>query len=256
MKPVKFLERLKDTNKKDRDYFVYMLKSISIAVFAAAIISYLFYNSLLAVLFFSPALILFVKNKKKDYEKIKKQKMAKSFKDGLQVIRNALQSGYSLENAFREAVSEIVFLYGKNSCIFREFSEIIRLIDVNVPIEDAFHNFSVKVNVPEIKNFDEVLKYAKKSGGNLSLIIENTSEIIEGKIELNREIETIIHGKKFEQQIMSVVPMLIILYLRVSKLGNIEKLYGNPAGAVIMTVCLFMYMTGMWLASKITDIPV
>ena len=53
-----------------------------------------------------------------------------------------------------------------------------------------------------------------------------------------------------------MVPLGIILYMRFSSIGMMNKLYGNPAGIIIMTLCLIVYGVAILLAGKITDIRV
>ena len=53
------------------------------------------------------------------------------------------------------------------------------------------------------------------------------------------EVDTIISGKKkMEQRVMSLIPAVIVIYLKVTAKEFIQPLYGNIAGIIIMTVCL------------------
>ena len=123
-------------------------------------------------------------------------------------------------------------------------------------IEDAFDEFAKECGVEEIDIFAQILHYAKRSGGNLIEIIRSTTETISEKIDVKREIRTIISAKQFEQSIMNYVPMGIILYMRVSAPGMFEKVYGNVAGVIIMTGCLLVYFLARIIAEKIVDIKV
>lgn len=50
------------------------------------------------------------------------------FSDGMQAVSFALNTGYSIENAFAEAVGELELLYGKESSIVREFRMMVNRI--------------------------------------------------------------------------------------------------------------------------------
>lgn len=197
-----------------------------------------------------------VKIRWKDYLNKRKELIARSFKDGMQVVKNTMQTGYSIENAFREAVKEVEFLYGKDNEVYIGFSKMTNLLSLNIPIEDAFFQFAEPIQNEDISYFAEILRYAKRTGGNLVQIIQNTAEIIADKIEIKQEINTIISGKKYEQIIMSIIPACIIMYMRVSSLGMMEKLYGNILGIMIMSICLIIYALGVILARKIVRIVV
>ncbi len=98
--------------------------------------------------------------------------------------------------------------------------------------------------------------YAKRSGGDLIRIIRDTTEVINEKLEVKREISTIISAKKLEQSIMNMVPVGIVLYMRLTSGGMFDKLYGNAVGIIVMTVCLLIYFAAKMLADQIVDIQV
>ena len=178
------------------------------------------------------------------------------FKDGMQSVVSSLTAGYSIENSFRESLEELRMIYGTKTLIYKGFSRIVNRLNLNMNIEDAFDEFAKECDVEEIDIFAQILHYAKRSGGNLIEIIRSTTETISEKIDVKREIRTIISAKQFEQQIMNYVPMGIILYMRVSVPEMFEKVYGNVAGVIIMTGCLLVYFFARIIAEKIVDIKV
>ena len=232
------------------------IKLVAISTGTLLLVGYLFYNNILAGFVFFPYLFINVRKGLKKYEKKRREKLAAQFRDAMQSVVSALQSGYSIENAFREAVSELELLYGKKTEIYAGFSKITHRLNLNVPISEAFGEFAGTYDVEEINNFSEILSYAKVSGGNMVDIIKNTTDTISGKIEVKREITTIISSKKLESGIMNLVPMAIILYMRLTSADMFDKLYGNAFGIFLMTVCLLIYYAAVVLSERITDIKV
>ncbi len=219
-------------------------------------VGYLFYDRPLAGFIFSPYVLLQIKRRCRTFEKKRQEKLAAAFKDGMQIIVSALTAGYSIENAFRESLAEIELLYGIKSDIYISFNKIVARLNVNTNIETAFREFAVESSVDEIDSFSQVLTYAKQSGGNLVEIIKNTTDTIAEKIEVKRDISTVISAKRLEQNIMNLVPIAIILYMRVTSGDMFNKLYGNILGVIIMTVCLGLYLAAKLLADRIVDINV
>ncbi len=72
--------------------------------------------------------------------------------------------------------------------------------------------------------------------------IRNTTSQIGDKIEVKREIDTLLAAKKYEFQIMSMVPYGIIAYMSLSFSDFMEELYGNVTGIGVMTLCLGIYV--------------
>lgn len=220
------------------------------------IIGYIFYNSLWVGLVFFPYIFLHVKKGMERYRIKQQERIAVEFKDGMQAVVSSLTAGYSIENSFRESLEELRMIYGTKTLIYKGFSRIVNRLNINMNIEDAFDEFAKECGVEEIDIFAQILHYAKRSGGNLIEIIRSTTETISEKIDVKREIRTIISAKQFEQSIMNYVPMGIILYMRVSAPGMFEKVYGNVAGVIIMTGCLLVYFLARIIAEKIVDIKV
>jgi len=233
-------------------YLTSLLKGMLIIL----VVSYLFYENLLYAIIFMPYVHIYVKNSAKEIQRKRRQELLNQFKDGMLAVSFSLNVGYSVENSFKEALGELILLYGNKSDIVIQFRSINYRIEMNENIEDVLDDFARKSNIEDILYFAEVFRYAKRSGGDLMTIIRNTANTISEKIEAKNEIETVISGKQMEQKIMSIVPFGIILYLKLSSPEFIEGLYGNIVGFLVMTVCLGLYILSYWLAQRIVRIEV
>ena len=87
-------------------------------------------------------------------------------------------------------------------------------------------------------------------------IIRNTTNQIGDKIEVKREIETLLSAKKYEFQIMSAVPYGIIGYMTLSFPEFMDQLYGNVLGIGVMTACFLIYVSAYYLGVRILRIDV
>ena len=65
-----------------------------------------------------------------------------------------------------------------------------------------------------------------------------------------------IASEKLEFNIMCTVPFTIILYMKLTFGEFLSVLYGNPAGAAVMTVCVCVYMAAYSLGRRIVRIEV
>ena len=220
------------------------------------IVGYIFYDCPWVGLIFFPYVFLHVKKGLERFKVKQQERIAIEFKDGMQAVVSSLTAGYSIENSFRESLEELRMIYGNKTLIYKGFSRIVNRLNINMNIEDAFDEFAKECCVEEIDIFAQILHYAKRSGGNLIEIIRTTTDTISEKIDVKREISTIISAKQFEQNIMNYVPMGIILYMRVSTPEIFEKVYGNIAGVIMMTGCLLVYFIARVIAEKIVDIKV
>ena len=226
------------------------------ALLFLTMVSYLFYGTLWPMLFMLPLAGVYVKRCVSQHRQKEQDKLAEEFKEGMIAVSFSLSTGYSVENAFREAVKEMIGLYGRESEIVAAFQQVCNRLSRNENIEQILYEFARQSGVEDIEYFAEVFGYAKRSGGDLISISRNTAATIRDKNEVRKEIATIISGKQMEHRVMSVVPFGMILYLKLASPEFIEPMYGNPAGVMIMTAALLLYCGAYVLGEKMIQIRV
>ena len=87
-------------------------------------------------------------------------------------------------------------------------------------------------------------------------IIKNTANKIGDKIDVKREIDTMLAAKRYEFRVMSVIPYAIIAYMTLSFPEFMGCLYGNVIGMGVMSVCLGIYMAAYALGAGMVEIEV
>ena len=107
-----------------------------------------------------------------------------------------------------------------------------------------------------MKNFSEVFSVAKRSGGDLSGIMRHTAEVIRDKMQVREEIRTMTASRQFEQKIMNLLPLLIVLYIDLTSPGFFDTMYQTAAGRIVMTVCMLVYAGAYILAGRMLDIEI
>lgn len=219
-------------------------------------IGYLFYKSIVVMMLFSIGALLLVHIQIGAREKKKKWQLTLQFKDGIISLSNALTAGYSIENAFDEAVKDLCFLYEDDAEIVKEFQQISLQVKLNRNVEELLLEFGNRTQIEDVINFAEIVTTAKRTGGDLIKIMKSTSNNISEKIEVQREITTLVAAKKLEGNIMSVIPLGIIMYLNLSMPGFLEPMYQGVIGRGIMSISLFCYLAALLLLNKIVTIKV
>lgn len=235
-----------------REYAAGVAKATGMTV----LMLYVFYESVLPAPFFLPVWILYMKNWLEDMSKKKQQEFRGQFRDSIQAMAAALKTGYSVENAIREAAKDIAPLYGKDARIRKEYDRMCHQLGMQMPAETVLSEFAERTAQEDVEDFVNVFAAAKRSGGDSISIIRNAVKIISEKIETEKEIEMMIASEKLEFDIMCAVPFLIILYMKLTFGDFLSVLYGNPAGAAVMTVCACVYVAAYSLGRRIIRIEV
>ena len=230
--------------------------AIGKAMGIAAVIAVVFYKSAWGLLIGIPIGIYTLKKWEKEIIKKKKKEFTKQFQDAMQSISASLEVGLSMENAIREAESEMKALYSEDAMISKEFQIMIRQMHLQVGMEQIMEQWAERVDIEDVRIFANVFALAKRMGGDMKKIIQKSIGQIQDKLEIYEEIETSLTAKKYEFKIMSMIPFGMVLYMRMSFPGFMDLLYGNLFGVVVMSLCLAIYSGAYLLGNKIVDIEI
>ena len=232
------------------------LKAVLQGIILIGIISYLFYENLFYTILLSPYLFWYIKSWEKQAIKKRKERFRIQFKEAIQSISAALNVGYSVENSIREAVKDLKGIYKKEEIILRELAYIIRQLQMNITAEQALREFASRVEDEDVQIFVTVFNMAKRSGGDSLEIIRNVVRQMSEKLDVEREINTILSAKKMEFRIMTIIPLGMIAYLKISFPEFLDVLYGNTVGVIIMSVCLCIYVIAYEIGKRMVEIEV
>ncbi len=216
----------------------------------------LFFNSLWVCLPGLPFLWIFCYWKKQERTQERQRELKIQFKEGIQSISAALQAGFSVENALKEAARDLQMMEWKQPYMVRELEEMRRKIEASQTIEQVFQDFARRSGVEDAGIFADIFTAAKRSGQDLTKVIKNTVQTIGEKLEMEREIAAILASRKYEQNIMSLMPFGILTYLRLTSGGFLDVLYEGIAGRILMTCCLAVYLVLWRLGKRLIQIEI
>lgn len=249
----------KDTTPDYRDYCFSgreLLRYTAQGTGLVVLLAWFFYRSLAAALFLAPLILLYLKERRRELMKKRRRELAVQFRDTILSVAAGLQAGYSVENAFLEAAGDMERLYGSGSLMVCELKRMREGIRSNVPLERLLTDLGVRSGETDVEDFAEVFSIAKRTGGNMNEIIRRSAAVTGDRIEIKREIQTLLSARQYEQKIMSLIPFLIIAYLQLTSRGFFDVLYHNAAGIAIMTGALAVYLAAFRLSARIVEIEV
>lgn len=216
-----------------------------------AVLAVFFYRSIWAVIPLSAVGFLYFRMLQRRQVESCRQQLLLEFREYISSAATALRAGYAVENAFLEGGKDCRMLWGEQSLMGREVELIRRGLVINITLEELLKDLAERSTCREISQFAEVFAIAKKSGGNLSGIINNAAEIIGRNVDTKQEIRILLSGRKMEQKVMKAMPLGILAYIGITYPGYFDALYHNWQGAVIMTVCLGIYLAAYVITDKI-----
>lgn len=245
------------------DYFDYKLSNKEKAGFILGgylcifVVMYLFYHSL----FFSVigGLLIFCFTGYYSSWKAEKRRtlLLTQFKDLLYSISSYVAVNLNITEALEGSLTNLTLIYDKDSPMVQELSYMVKNIRENKENDiRLLKDFADRSHCEDIENFVQVYSACMITGGDLEKVLKNTIEIIMDKITIEREIKTLTSQKKFEGNIITVMPLIVILFLNVFSPDYLEPLYTTIAGRIVMTFALAGLAAAHLLMRKMTNIEV
>ena len=245
------------TSLRRRDYhnYVWKRKELVLVILQAAgivfVLSYFFYRSVWAILPLSCVGVLYFFLVRQRKTRASKRELAFQFRECILSVLTALKAGYAVENAFLESRNDMRLLFGEESLIYQELELIRRGMVINITLEEQLKDLAKRSDCQEIRQFASIFTVAKRSGGSIPEIISASAQLIGQRMDAGQEMQTLLSGRRMEQNIMKLMPFGILVFIGSSYPGYFEPLYHNLQGIGIMTVCLILYLAAYVLGEKI-----
>jgi tight adherence protein B len=174
------------------------------------------------------------------------------FKEMLESISTSLGAGKNVTDAFIMVKDDLKIQFSEDADIIEEVNIINRGIQNNFRIEDLLYDFADRSCIKDVQNFAAVFGTCYEKGGNIKEVIKNTVGIINDKIEIQMEIDTMVAGEKNEQNIMMVMPVVFVAMLK-SMGGDLIDLKSG-AGVMGVTAALIIFIIAYFVGRKILNI--
>lgn len=201
---------------------------------------------LLAIKFFLP--VIGESLCKKRVNRLKKQ-----FSDFASALTNALAGGMNMTDALDAVYLDLQSQLAPDAYMVQEVAEIRNGVRNNIPVEVMLEDFGKRSGVSDIANFATVFATCYRTGGNIKSIVRRTTEIISEKIMISSEIETAMTSNKMQMNIMTVLPIVIVLMMRLLS-ADFAASFASMIGVIGLTVCAGLTFAAYRLGRKITDI--
>lgn len=244
-----------------KDYHVYHMKKIDfltawmLGFAAAAVVLFAFFNNISVSLIGG---IVCAKVLPKYYCEYKKKKqlheLRTQFKDLLESLTSSYSAGLNTVEAFSDAADDMVSIYGEDADIVREVQIISTGLKHNINIEALLTDFADRSNLDDVMSFANVFEICNRQGSDLKRIVSDTREIINDKIEVEMEIETMIAGSKNELNIMMIMPVIVVVMLK--GMGSGMAGTNTFATVAVKILCIGIFALAYVMGRKIIDIRI
>lgn len=185
----------------------------------------------------------------------RKKKLRTQFIDLLDSLATSISSGKNVPNAFVAAREDLLVQYQPDAYIVQEVDNIISGIQNNIDVSSMLINFGERSGIQDIRTFGRVFETAYSKGANLKDVVRSSHMILSNKCEIEAEIETKVASNKNEQNIMIIMPVILILMIKMAG-SDFADNFTTPTGILCTTIAIGAFVGAYFLGRKILKIEV
>lgn len=267
------------TRMRTYNYKVYYMKPLEkvlyflLAFVAGAIVGYLFYGGIGKDEFGQPTVltwilditiscgigltagVLFIPIRTQQIIDKQIRVLRNQFRDMLEALTTNLGAGKNVSDSFQSVYEDMKIQYDENAYILKELEIILSGMVNNVDLEDLLYDFGQRSGSEDISSFANVFKICYRKGGNIKDTIRNTHTILSEKMEINEDIETVVTANKTEQNIMLVMPIMLIGLIKIMS-PDFANNFTTPVGIGATTVAVGLFVASYFIGKNVLNIKV
>ena len=194
--------------------------------------------------FFMPFLYVIRKGK------ARMKKFEEQFPDSLEFVARSMRAGHAFSVSLE--------------MIHREFSEPLagefrRTFDeqnLGLPLENALQNLAKRVPLLEVHFFVSSVLLQKRTGGNLSELLDKLATLIRERFKLRGRIKAISAHGRITATTLSIIPMGVAFLMFYTNRDYIEFFVKDPTGNQMAGVAIGFQVIGYLIMKKIVTIEI
>ena len=168
--------------------------------------------------------------------------------DALEMMRGALQAGYSLPQALEAASEEAP------DPIRAEIRQVTEELRLGHPLRAAFQGLYDRTGIEDLRYFVVAVLINREIGGNLSDIIDVVSSTIRERFKLAAQVRALTSQGRFSALILSLLGPTLLLALTVLNPEYLAPMYYTRTGQIALAYAGFSTIFGYWLMRRIVNI--
>jgi Flp pilus assembly protein TadB len=166
--------------------------------------------------------------------------------DLLQLIASALQSGFSLPQAFDAVVRE------DTQPAAGEFARALAEAQLGADLEDALEDVANRMDSDDMRWTVLAIRIQQGVGGNLAEVLLTIAGTIRERAYLRRQVHALSAEGRLSAYILVILPLLVAAWLFISSPAYMRLLYTTTAGRIaLLLAVVFMVAGALWMRRTI-----
>lgn len=170
--------------------------------------------------------------------------------EAIDMLVNAMKSGYSLQAAIKFAGDEMPQPLGP------EFARVYDEQRLGLEMRNALLKLQERVDTLDCKMFVTALLLQRETGGNLAEVLTNLATLMRERVGLRGQIDTLTAEPKMSAVVLALMP--VVLFIVVGSLNReyMEPLWTTPTGRLLTAYGLASVILGYVVLRRIGNIDI
>jgi tight adherence protein B len=170
--------------------------------------------------------------------------------EALDFLSRILRAGHSLSTGLQMMADELP------QPLSGEFRRCYDAHSVGQALEDSLKDTAIRVDNPDFGFFVTAILIQRQTGGDLSEVLTNISDMIRQRIRLQQHVKAKTAEGRFTGYILVVFPVILFFVSYYLNPKYASVLLHTTTGVELLGVAAGMLMLGSWAIKKITTIKV
>lgn len=184
--------------------------------------------------------------------KIKKRQMSflKLFPDAIDLMVRGLRAGLPIAESFINVSRELPPPMGDT------FANISQQTQLGMPMEKALADAASKMGLTEFNFFVTTIILQRETGGNLSEILNNLSDMLRQRHMMKLKIGALSSEARASAYIIGALPFLVFTILQVISPEYLAPLFDDPRGNKALVGALISLGMGALIMKRMTQLEI
>lgn len=168
--------------------------------------------------------------------------------DAIDMLVSAMKSGYSFHSATNFLGQELAAPLGP------EFARVYDEQRLGIDARTALLNFQERVGSIDIKMFVTALLIQRETGGNLSEVLNRTSEMMRERMAVKGQLRTLTAEATYSARILALLPVIIFVAMMYIVPDFARSFVDSRTGQFMLAAATASVVMGYMIMMKIADV--
>jgi len=177
-------------------------------------------------------------------------KFGEQLPDAIEMLVAAMKAGYSFQAATQFIGEEMIDPLGA------EFSRFYDEQRLGIDVRSALLNLQNRVDSLDLKMFVTAVIIQRETGGNLSEVLSNLSELIRQRMAIKGHIDTLTAEPKMSAKFLAAIPVIVFLIISAINPDFVQPMLASETGRYAMAAAVVSVITGYIIMMRIADVDI